>query len=116
MAEIKSLANLMACKEDAQMAWIETNYPRWYGDMIYIGVITGDGPADRIAEMLEMGDDLDFPRVGRLDLSINGEKFFALFTGLILGQGGFDPELHGIYASKQAVKAELGRFSGYIQE
>ena len=78
MAEIKSLANLIACKEDAQMAWIETNYPRWYDDMIYMGVITGDGPIDQIAEMLKTGDDLDFPRVSRLDLSINGENFVAL--------------------------------------
>ena len=68
-----------------------------------------------ITEKLEDGDEFPFEHVSRFRLQINKKQLVILFSGIVAGQGGYKPELFGVYRSSGEAEKALAQ-EGYIEE
>ena len=68
-----------------------------------------------ITEKLEDGGEFPFEHVSWLRTQIDKTECIAVFSGIVAGQGGYQPDLFGIFRSTVEAKKALLR-DGYIEE
>ena len=68
-----------------------------------------------ITEKLEDGEEFPFEHVSWLRTQIDKKECIAVFSGIVAGQGGYQPDLFGIYRSTAEARKALLR-EGYIEE
>ena len=68
-----------------------------------------------ITEKLEDGEEFPFEHVSWLRTQIDKTECIAVFCGIVAGQGGYQPDLYGIYGSTVEAEKALLR-EGYIEE